>query len=343
MFEAILTLCLAAGEPCRPVLLPGHEAPEAAACAASLATAALPDWPGLVAKSPPDCQPVAEPLTVTEIAPGVFVHTGQVAEPEPGNAGDVANLAFVIGSDSVAVIDSGSSRQIAERLWRAIRVRTDLPVRHVILTHMHPDHVFGATLFAETGAEVIGHASLSRALADRADSYTASFSRLLGPGFLGSALPQVTRGLDQIAELDLGGRVLDLRPWPVAHSGTDLTVFDRQSGILFAGDLVFDDHTPALDGSLTGWQQVLEDLAALPVTRLVPGHGGPVLDWPEGAAPQRRYLEVLARDTRAAIAAGERLGQAIPHVAASEAGQWRLFDTFNPRNATQAFTELEWE
>ena len=171
----------------------------------------------------------------------------------------------------------------------------------------------------------------------------ASFSRLLGPGFLGSALPQVARGLDQIAELDLGGRVLDLRPWPLAHSGTDLTVFDRQSGVLFAGDLVFDDHTPALDGSLTGWQQVLEDLAALPVTRLVPGHGGPVLDWPEGAAPQRRYLEVLARDTRAAIAAGERLGQAIPHVAASESGRWRLFDTFNPRNATQAFTELEWE
>ena len=58
---------------------------------------------------------------------------------------------------------------------------------------------------------------------------------------------------------------------------------------------------------------------------------------------ERLVTLLTPEDVSAAIAAGERLGQAIPHVAASESGRWRLFDTFNPRNATQAFTELEWE
>jgi hypothetical protein len=56
-----------------------------------------------------------------------------------------------------------------------------------------------------------------------------------------------------------------------------------------------------------------------------------------------RYLEVLERDTRAAIAAGARLGDAVETIAQSEAGHWSLFEVHNPRNATVAFTALEWE
>lgn len=347
MFEALVTLCLAgeAGD-CRAVLLPGYEAPERAACAAALAAQppdleAFSEWR---MAEPPHCAPLGRALTLERVAPGLWVHRGAIAEPDRANRGDVANLAIVIGTEAVAVIDTGSAAWLGETLWRAIRARSALPVRHVILTHNHPDHVFGAAVFERfEGAEVIAHAKLPRALAERQENYLESLARLIGPALIGTRAPRITRLVEERAEIDLGGRVLRLRAHPTAHSGTDLTVVDVQSGTLIAGDLLFHDHVPALDGSLRGWQAVLEGLAQESFARVVPGHGAASLPWPEASTDLRRYLEVLARDTSAALDAGLRLGAAVAGIGASERPLWRLFDAYNARNATVAFTELEWE
>lgn len=335
MFEAVVMLCAGLGgePPCRAVLVPGYEARSQASCEARLAAAPV---------TGAECRKAGAPLEVFEVAPGVFVHRGDVALPDATNRGDTANLGFVIGETSVAVIDSGSAAWIGEALWRAIRLRTDLPVRYVVLTHVHPDHLLGTRVFS--GAEIVGHAALPLALAARQQTYLQRFEALIGAEtFLGTALPGQMREVEDRTELDLGGRVLELRAWPQAHSGTDLTVLDRTTGTLFAGDLLFDRHVPTLDGSLRGWQRVLGEMSGVKARRVVPGHGGPVLAWPEGAAPVLRYLDVLARDAAAAVAAGERLSQAVMHVAGEEATQWELFEAYNPRNATVAFTELEWE
>jgi quinoprotein relay system zinc metallohydrolase 2 len=347
MFEAILTLCLMGAEPvCRERLVPGYAAASEAGCRAALA-ASPPDLTGLaegLEVSGPVCRAAGEALEVAEVAPGVFAHLGRVAEPDSANRGDVSNLGFVIGGEGVAVIDTGSAPWMGEALWRAIRARTDLPVTDVILTHMHPDHAFGAGVFMERGARVWGHAGLVRALADRQANYLESLAALLGEAeFVGVRVPQVSNPVAERAEIDLGGRVLDLRAWPVAHTGNDLTVLDRASGTLFSGDLVFDRHTPALDGSLRGWRAVLEEMRAMAVARVIPGHGGLSLEWPIGAHPLARYLKVLERDTRAAIDQGARLSEAVETVAQGEAAHWQLFDAYNPRNATVAYTELEWE
>ncbi len=337
MFEAVVALCAELAEgPCRDVLVPGYAASELVQCEELLAT------------TPPDpnahCMSAGPVLDVVGVAPGVWVHVGQIAEVDRHNLGDISNLGFVIGDRSVAVIDSGAAAWIGEALWRSIRTRTDLPVSHVILTHMHPDHVMGTSVFEAMGAKVLGHSGLTRALADRQANYLESLNFLIGvPAILGTRPPGSIAEIGPYERIDLGSRVLELRSWPMAHTGTDVTVFDRQTGTLFAGDLVFDRHLPALDGSLRGWQRVLDEMQDEDIVRIIPGHGGPTLDWPEGLEPMRRYLEVLARDTLAAIQAGERLGQAVTHIAGEEQPEWDLFNAFNPRNATVAFTELEWE
>lgn len=334
MFEVVLSVCLSVSEgPCRDQLVPGLEAETRAACEAQLHRA--PDGAR--------CAPLGEVLELMEVAPGVFVHKGQIAEASAENGGDVSNLGFVIGEASVAVIDTGTARWIGEALWRAIRAQTDKPVDHVILTHMHPDHVLGATVLREAGATVWSHARMPRALSDRQENYLESLSRLIGPAFIGTAVSEVDRTVETIVEIDLGARVLEVEAWPTAHTGNDLTVLDTETGTLFAGDLVFHQHTPALDGSLRGWQSVLAELADRNVARVVPGHGDHALAWPEGAAAQARYLAVLAEDTRAAIAEGKRLGEAVEEIAQEEAEAWDLFHIHNPRNATVSFTELEWE
>jgi glyoxylase-like metal-dependent hydrolase (beta-lactamase superfamily II) len=142
--------------------------------------------------------------------------------------------------------------------------------------------------------------------------------------------------------LDLGGRQLNLRAWPTAHSDNDLTVFDEQSKILFAGDLVFVEHVPVLDGSLGGWLKLLDELNTIPAEHVVPGHG-PVSDWPAALADERHYLDVLASDVRTMIARGVPIKTAADTAAASERPHWKLFDDYNARNATAAFSEMEWE
>lgn len=345
MFEIVLSLCLAASpEICETRLLPVAAAD--CAQAVSRAEEIAPDWGAALVAGRFDC--VARPesvLAFEEIAPGVHVHRGQVADVTPDNLGDVANIGFIVGRDSVAVIDAGGSRAVGEAVYLAVRAVTDKPISHLILTHMHPDHVMGADVLVEAGAQIVGHRKLGQALAARAETYEANFARLIGPGFIGSRAPEVGEGVAVAAQaqVDLGGRILDLVAHETAHSESDVTVFDRDTATLFAGDLLFDEHSPALDGSILGWLRVLETLGAPAPARMVPGHGGPVLAWPEGLGDLRRYLEVLRDETRAAVSQGLRLGEAIERVGQGEAGRWALFDLFHPRNVTAAFTELEWE
>jgi glyoxylase-like metal-dependent hydrolase (beta-lactamase superfamily II) len=148
--------------------------------------------------------------------------------------------------------------------------------------------------------------------------------------------------VDGTTKLDLGARTLTVTSWPTAHSDNDLTVLDEQTGTLFAGDLVFLTHTPVLDGSIRGWLRVIDELGTLPAQRVIPGHG-PVSEWPGALTDQRRYLETLASDVRGLIVRGEPITVAADTAAASERSRWQLFDDYNARNATTAFSEIEWE
>ena len=282
-------------------------------------------------------------LPVSEVAPKIFVHAGQIALMTHENEGATANIGFIVGDNAVAVIDTGGSVREGEKLLAAIRTRTDKPVRYVINTHGHPDHVFGNAAFVSSGTVFVGHRNLPQALAVRGPFYTDAFRRIMGEQLLeGVHMITPTLLVDGTTRLDLGSRTLTVTSWPAAHSDNDLTVFDEQTGTLFAGDLVFLSHIPVLDGSLRGWLKVIDELGALPAQRVIPGHG-PVSEWPAALADQRRYLTKLATDIRALIARGEPITAAAGTAAASERPRWQLFDDYNARNATTAYSEIEWE
>jgi quinoprotein relay system zinc metallohydrolase 2 len=283
------------------------------------------------------------PLPMQEIAASVFVFAAPYELADPRNGGNIANVGFIIGDEAVAVIDTGGSLAAGQRLAAAIRARTDRPVRWVINTHVHPDHVLGNAAFEGPEVTFIGHRNLPEALAARAEGYLVANRALVGDAFAGTRIVPPTRLVEGTLEIDLGGRILRLEAWPTAHTNTDLTVRDVETDTWFLGDLLFVGHVPALDGRLEGWIAVLRSLRARPAQRVVPGHGPASVTWPEAVAPVERYLAVLERDVRLAIREGETMRHASERAARSEAGAWSLFDSFNPRNATTAFQELEWE
>ena len=285
----------------------------------------------------------AQALSLEEIAPGVFVHHGPHEEATPENLGGFANIGFIVGEDAVAVIDSGGSAAQGERLKQAIRERTDLPIRYVILTHMHPDHMFGSAAFDTEGTTFVGHHKLPRALAARESHYFESLQDLIGDLAEGTRAVEPSLLVEDRLELDLGGRLLQLTAHPTAHSDNDLTIYDEKTRTLWASDLLFMDRIPAVDGSLLGWLSVMESLAAIQADRVVPGHGPVSAPWPEAMAPQKRYLTLLRDEIRAIIARVGTMEEAVETVGQSERGKWQLFESYHARNIVTAFAELEWE
>lgn len=279
-----------------------------------------------------------------EIAPGLFTHSGRHALADQSNGGDIANLIFIVGGDDVAVIDTGGSAEVGKALRNQIAATTTKPIRYVINTHMHPDHVLGNAAFDQPDVAFIAHHKIARALAARSESYLRRAREQLGDAlFEGTRIVLPTRGVEAPTTLDLGARRLTLTPRPTAHTDNDLTVFDDASGTLIAGDLLFAQHVPTIDGSIKGWLALIDVLAHEKAERVAPGHGPASMSWPDALEPMRKYLLAVATDVRTAIKAGATMSEAVKTAGQSERPHWELFDEHHARNVTAAFAELEWE
>ena len=282
-------------------------------------------------------------LTVSEVAPGIYVHFGQHQLPDKINHGAIANIGFIVGERCVAVIDTGGNPEQGYALKKAIEKTTETPVCYVINTHVHPDHIYGNIAFKQPGVKFIGHTKLARAMATRGEYYINKAAEQLDIQLTAKHLIPPDKAVRKHMIIDLGKRKLMLTAHPTAHTDNDLTVLDKQTNTLWMSDLLFIEHLPVIDGSLKGWLKELKRMENNVYKYVIPGHGPVVTDWPKSMQAEKDYLQLLLTQIRDMIAKGQFIEQAIEKVGISEKSKWKLFDQFHKRNVTTAFAELEWE
>ena len=226
-------------------------------------------WAGLAAAADFDYRLKARP-----IAPDVYAFIGRTADFDTDNGGNIVNTAFIVGRAGVIVIDSGPSLRYGQQMRQAIAKVTDKPLALVINTHHHPDHLLGNQAFADVPIGAL--AETRDGIARDGDAFAENLFRMSGDWMKGTEVRVPNRTLAGGA-LEVAGRRLRLVALD-GHTGADLVVVDEASGVVFAGDLVFNGRAPTTPHADVGhWLKALDQLDGL--TRqpgfkvLLPGHG----------------------------------------------------------------------
>ncbi|HJW14718.1 MAG TPA: MBL fold metallo-hydrolase [Thermoanaerobaculia bacterium] len=274
-------------------------------------------------------------FALVPVAEGVYA-----AIAKPGDRAAVGNAGFVVGRDGVVVVDSFAAPEAAEELLAEIRRITRAPVRWVVNTHYHLDHVGGDRVFAKQGAVILAHENVRAWVRTENLKWRDEIKPEEKAMLAALALPDVTYhdGL----EVWPGDQPVEVLTKP-GHTGGDSIVFFPSANVLFAGDLFWRETLPNLiDADTREWIKTLDGFAAEhPAARFVPGHGqvGSALD----VRYFRDYLVGLRSTVERALAEGKTgpalTGQVLPLLRKRYAS-WNWFDQFAEKNIESVEQEL---
>jgi glyoxylase-like metal-dependent hydrolase (beta-lactamase superfamily II) len=300
---------------------------------------ALVVWVGLV----PLAQG-AQGLQARAVAKDVWFVQGEAALGSSANRNFISNAAFVVTGEGVVVIDALGSPALGEELLQAIRSVTAQPVRYVIVTHYHADHIYGLQAFKAAGATVVAHrAGREYLTSDTAQRRLEASREELFPWVDDkTVLVPADRWIDADTVIELGGERFHLRHAGPAHTPEDLVVFAERAQVLFAGDLVFRGRIPFVgQADSRGWIDALGGLIALKPRLIVPGHGPVSTDPLPDLETTRNYLVFLRKSMGEAAANLEPFEEAYARADWSAYSALPLFRAANRINAYNTYLLME--
>jgi glyoxylase-like metal-dependent hydrolase (beta-lactamase superfamily II) len=199
-------------------------------------------------------QPPPAPQEIKQLKPGLFLVTGA-----GGNTSVRVTKAGLIVVDTKNLGDA-----FYNELMEKIRSVSQAPVKYVVVTHHHQDHSGNIQKFKDSGAIVIAHEGLAKAL----ETYAPPQGK---PG-------QPSKTYSKIDTVKLGGAKVQLYHFGRGHTGGDTIVYYPDLKVVQTGDVVV-GIVPNIDypfgGSALEWQTTLESIAKLNFDTLIPGHSAP--------------------------------------------------------------------
>ena len=287
-----------------------------------------------------------------EVADGVFVHYGIHEDANRSNKGDIANIGFILGKKSIMVIDTGGTKVIGKKLLEKIKTISDLPISHIIITHSHPDHFFGTEAFLSENPWIVGHEKLNRSLLSNFNFYKELQSNNIESEVLKKAKlikANIKIKTENILEVDLGERVVEIKAWKSGHTDNDLSVYDLNTKT-FWSENIFVDRIPSIRASILGWKKNLDEIQKMDINLVVPGHGN-VAKKDAALKPILEYFTRLIAQVRKFHKNNVSLQESINSILQKEILNskkvnpegWVLFTEYHYSNVTKVYTELEWD
>jgi len=192
------------------------------------------------------------------------------------NQGFMSNAGFVVTDAGVIVFDALGTPALANKLVAAIAKITAQPIKRVIISHYHADHMYGLQVFKPLGAEIWAHTAGREYLdSDEAQLRLQQRREILKPWVdVKTQLLPADKWLTADADFEMGGLHFELRHVGPAHSSEDLALFVKEDGVLYSGDLVFKGRVPFVGNADSRlWLESLDRLTAFKPKYMIPGHG----------------------------------------------------------------------
>lgn len=282
-----------------------------------------------------------------QVSTHAWVWIGPYEGPSKENQGFRMNLGFVVGTNAIAVIDSGYTAAMAREMLEQIRAITPLPIRYVINTNSQPHRFMGNDVFRQAGAAILAATEAAERMQNEAAGFAASITRTLElPETIVTPKPPtllINTGGRETLELG-GGVTLTVEHYGRTHTRGSLIARVEPDGTVYAGDILCNGRLLSIlpDGHVGEWVIAAERLRTLEAKLFVPGHGkpGPFTDFEQ---PTYAYLQALLTHMDQAVEKGIDISEAMSSFDDSNWKELANFTELSGRNASLTYLEREAE
>ncbi len=289
--------------------------------------------------------PVTVDMNVQKITEHVYFVGGK-AGMATDNEGFVSNSGFVVTKEGVVVFDALGSPSLGHKLIHNIRKITSKPIKKLVISHYHADHIYGIQAFEELGAEIIAPLGAQEYIRSDAAKERLEERRFSLDPWVNErthlVLPDVT--ISQSTTFTLGGLTFVINYLGRAHSSGDLTMLVENDKVLFSGDIIFEGRVPYVGSADSkNWLETLTHLETSGLAALIPGHGPASTKPSETIALTRKYLAYLRTTMGAAVDDFTPFDEVYAATDWSEFKDLPAFAEANRTNAYQVYLSMEAE
>jgi len=289
--------------------------------------------------------PVSVDMQLHKVTENIYYVSGK-AGVATDNEGFISNAGFVVTSEGVIVFDALGTPSLAARLLTKIREVTDQPIRRVVVSHYHADHIYGLQVFEDMGAEIYAPLGAQTYLSsDAAKSRLEERQFSLEPWVNENTrlvLPDIT--VSKSTTFKSGEHSFTINYMGKAHSDGDLSMLVEPDRVLFSGDLIFEKRIPFVgNADSKNWLETLTRLETDGLTALIPGHGPASRNPASTITLTKNYLAYLRKTMGAAVDEFQPFDEVYEKTDWSEFKSLPAFEAGNRINAYQIYLSMEAE
>lgn len=289
--------------------------------------------------------PAAVDMNVQQVSEHVYYVEG-IPGIATDNKGFISNAGFIVTDDGVVVFDTLGTPSLANELVHKIKSITQQPIKKVIVSHFHADHIYGLQVFEELGAEIIAPYGAQKYIQSDAAKERLEERRFSLDPWVNEnthlVLPDII--IEKSKTFTLGGITFTINYMGKAHSDGDLTLLVEPDRVLFSGDIIFEARIPFVgNADSKKWLKTLTKLETEGLAVLVPGHGSASKDPKNTISLTRKYLAFLRESMGAAVDEFTPFDEAYANTDWSQFKDLPAFDEGNRINAYQVYLSMEAE